>query len=83
MSLRRVINKAVKRKPISRAKRVAELKTKKLLTGTEAAEYLNISYPTFLKIVYSGEVPFISVGERRRFTIEILDNYVENQYCQY
>ena len=81
--IKKAMNERKKHSAYDREKRVAELRTKKLLTGPEAAEYLNLSYPTFRNIVNSGGIAFVNLGKSRRFTIEILDNFINNQYCQY
>ena len=45
-----------------------------MLSTAEAAEYLGISKQTLLRLVNSGDLPFYTLGKRRRFHIEDLNN---------
>ena len=54
-----------------------ERKERVWLTVNEAARYLGISLPTLKKIEKEGNlVPFRTPGGHRRYTIEILDEYL-------
>ena len=54
-----------------------ERKKRVWLTVNEAARYLGISLPTLKKIEKEGNlVPFRTPGGHRRYTIEILDEYL-------
>ena len=47
------------------------------LTVKEAARYLGVSLPTLKKIEEEGKlVPFHTPGGHRRYTVEILDEYL-------
>ena len=47
--------------------------------ASEAARYLGISLPTLKKIEREGKlVPFRTPGRHRRYTIEMLDAYLES-----
>ena len=50
-----------------------------LLTAREAAEYLRVSLLTLSKIEKQGDiVPFRTPGGHRRYSIEMLNEYLEN-----
>lgn len=50
----------------------------RLLTAKEAAEYLRISLYTLNKIQNQGDlVPFRTPGGHRRFSVEMLNDYLE------
>ena len=52
-------------------------KEKLWLTASEAARYLGVSLPTLKKIEKEGKlVPFCTPGGHRRYTTEILDEYL-------
>jgi excisionase family DNA binding protein len=54
-----------------------------LLRASEAAKYLGVSLPTLRKIEKEGKlVPFRTPGEHRRYTIEMLDEYLESTQRQ-
>lgn len=49
------------------------------LKASGAAKYLGISLPTLKKIEEEGKlVPFLTPGEHRRYTVEMLDEYLES-----
>lgn len=48
------------------------------LTTQEAANYLGISRPTLVKLLESGEIPFIKPGRHRYVRIDDLINYAEH-----
>jgi putative resolvase len=49
------------------------------LTASEAARYLGVSLPTLKKIEKEGKlVAFRTPGGHRRYTIEMLDEYLAN-----
>lgn len=50
-----------------------------LLTAKEAAQYLRVSLLTLSKIEKEGDlVPFRTPGGHRRYSIEMLNTYLEN-----
>lgn len=50
-----------------------------LLTAREAAKYLNVSLSTLRKIERDGKlVPFRTPGGHRRYSLQMLDDYLEN-----
>ncbi|NLG49076.1 MAG: helix-turn-helix domain-containing protein [Chloroflexi bacterium] len=50
-----------------------------LLTAKEAAQYLRVSLLTLSKIEKEGDlVPFRTPGGHRRYSIEMLNAYLEN-----
>lgn len=54
-------------------------KEKVWFRASEAAKYLGISLPTLKKIEEEGKlVPFHTPGGHRRYTMEMLDEYLES-----
>lgn len=50
-----------------------------LLTAKEAAQYLRVSLLTLSKIEKEGDlVPFRTPGGHRRYSVEMLNTYLEN-----
>jgi excisionase family DNA binding protein len=50
-----------------------------LLTANEAAKYLGVSLVTLGRIEQKGALsPYRTPGRHRRYTIEMLDEYLEN-----
>jgi len=50
------------------------------LTARQAAEYLGVSLVTLRKMEKGGElVPFRTPGGHRRYSLEILEEYVESK----
>lgn len=47
------------------------------LTTQEAADFLGMSRPTFVKILQSGAIPFEMAGRHRRVTLRDVVNYQE------
>jgi len=51
----------------------------RLLTAREAAEYLHISLLTLAKVEREGSlVPFRTPGGHRRYSLQMLTNYLED-----
>lgn len=57
--------------------------TRKLYSVNEAAEQLGICRKVLLAHVESGELRFILIGKRRKFTDRDLDDFIERQACQF
>jgi len=54
-------------------------KPERLLTAREAAEYLHISLLTLAKVERTGQlVPFRTPGGHRRYSLQMLNEYLEN-----
>jgi len=54
-----------------------------LLTAREAAKYLNVSLATLGRIEKEGKLtPFRTPGEHRRYSLAMLDEYLENSRWQ-
>lgn len=50
-----------------------------MLGASEAAKYLGVSLPTLKKIEREGRLlPFHTPGGHRRYSIEMLDEYLES-----
>ena len=56
---------------------------KRLLTTKEAAEYLGVSVLTLYRTEKTGALsPYRTPGGHRRYSIEMLDEYLENSRKQ-
>ncbi len=77
MTLRREIEKALKR--VDKEER----DPKRLLCGSEAAEYLGISYPTLKKYVEAGLIQTVKTpeGTSRRYNVSALEAFLQNRSC--
>ena len=51
----------------------------KKLTTQEAADFLGISRPTFVKLLEGGAMPYEKVGRHRRITLDDLLSYQEKE----
>lgn len=52
------------------------------LTTQEAADFLGISRPTFVKILQSGAIPYEMAGRHRRVTLRDVVNYQERVHSE-
>lgn len=53
-----------------------------LLNAKEAAGYLGISLPTLARTEKKGDLsPYRTPGGHRRYSIEMLEEYLENSRC--
>ena len=53
-----------------------------LLNAREAARHLGISLPTLARIEKRGDLsPYRTPGGHRRYSIEMLEEYLENSRC--
>lgn len=59
-------------------KGVSIIPTNTQLTTQQAADYLQISRPTLVKILEAGTIPFTTVGRHRRVLLTDLIRYEEN-----
>lgn len=58
---------------------IMDRERRSLLTAKEAAQYLRVSLLTLSKIEKEGDlVPFRTPGGHRRYSIEMLNAYLEN-----
>ena len=48
-------------------------------TTQEAADYLNVARPYFVKLLEAGKLPFAKIGTHRRIRFEHLKRYKEEQ----
>ena len=56
---------------------------KRLLTATDAADYLGISITTLNRMTKEGKlVPYRTLGGHRRYSLTMLDEYLENSQRQ-
>ncbi len=59
-------------------KAVSIIPTNTQLTTQQAADYLQVSRPTLVKILETGTIPFTTVGRHRRVLLTDLIRYEEN-----
>ena len=52
--------------------------TLQLLTGKQAAEFLNLGYKTFMKEVRKGAIGYKIVGSVRRYPMKALQEWLNN-----
>jgi excisionase family DNA binding protein len=52
--------------------------TLQLLTGKQAAQWLNLSYETFIKEVRKGAIGYKIVGSVRRYPLKALEEWLNN-----
>ena len=51
--------------------------TNKLLSVNQAAQYLNISRSTLLRLTYAGQLPSVTIISRRLYLPEDLDAWIQ------
>lgn len=54
------------------------IREKRVLSSTEAAQYLGISYWLLRKLVREKKIPHYKIESKTLFTTEILDKYIED-----
>ena len=52
--------------------------TLQLFTGKQAAEWLNLSYKTFMKEVRKGAIGYKIIGSVRRYPLKALEEWLNN-----
>lgn len=62
---------------LNRNKAVSIIPTNTQLTTQQAADYLQVSRPTLVKILETGTIPFTTVGRHRRVLLTDLIRYEE------
>ncbi|MHB0857717.1 MAG: helix-turn-helix domain-containing protein [Anaerolineae bacterium] len=63
--------------------KIVEVERHQLLTAREAARYLRISLLTLSKIEKEGGLlPFRTPGGHRRYSVDMLNRYLENSRSQ-
>ena len=58
---------------------VEEPPPRRLLTAEAGAKFLGLGRTTFLGLVYSGEIPSITIGRSRRVDVEDLNAFIARQ----
>ena len=69
--------KAFKYELISEVKKELTFQ-EEIFTTSEAAEFLKISRPTLYKLINSNSIPFIKIGDQKRFRKSDLLNLGKN-----
>jgi len=64
---------------LGHGKGVVIMGTDKEITTQQAADFLRVSRPYFVKLLTQGKIPFRSVGSRRRVLLEDVLRYKANE----
>ncbi len=59
-----------------------KLTSRRLLTITEAASYLNCSTVTIRRLIWAGRLPAVRWDRRIRIDIHDLERFIEENRCQ-
>ena len=57
--------------------------SKRLYSIPEAGQYLGRTVWAIREMIYAGKIPYIRDGRRVLLDIQDMDNWIENNRCQY